>query len=87
MRDIESFTELYYRELLRTPTGKDPVIRKFMDRWNEEEAEYGNLINRFLNEAGHDTVKADRMLRRFVAKATRTTEAKVSAARAPGEAS
>lgn len=57
MRDIESFTELYYRELLRTPTGKDPVIRKFMDRWNEEEAEHGNLINRFLNEAGYDTSK------------------------------
>lgn len=57
MRDIESFTELYYRELLRTPTGKDPVIRKFMDRWNEEEAEHGNLINRFLNEAGVETAQ------------------------------
>jgi hypothetical protein len=55
MRDIESFTELYYRELLRTPTGKDPVIRKFMDRWNEEEAEHGQLLNRFLNEAGVET--------------------------------
>ena len=55
MRDIESFTELYYRELLRTPTGKDPVIRKFMDRWNEEEAEHGELLNRFLNEAGIET--------------------------------
>lgn len=55
MRDIESFTELYYRELLRTPTGKDPVIRKFMDRWNEEEAEHGQLLNRFLNEAGIET--------------------------------
>ncbi len=55
MRDIESFTELYYRELLRTPTGKDPVIRKFMDRWNEEEAQHGQLLNRFLNEAGVET--------------------------------
>lgn len=57
MRDIESFTELYYRELLRTPTGKDPIIRKFMDRWNEEEYEHGALINRFLNEAGVPTEK------------------------------
>lgn len=52
MRDVESFTEIYYKELLRTPTGKDPVIRKFMDRWNAEEAEHGDVLNRFLAEAG-----------------------------------
>jgi rubrerythrin len=52
MRDVESFTELYYKELLRTPTGRDPVIRKFMDRWNTEEAEHGEVLNRFLAEAG-----------------------------------
>ncbi len=52
MRDVESFTELYYEELLRTPTGKDPVIRKFMDRWSEEENQHAELLNRFLNEAG-----------------------------------
>lgn len=55
MRDVESFTELYYQELLRTPTGKDPVIRKFMDKWNDEEAAHGKLLNRFLNEAGIPT--------------------------------
>ncbi|MFN2453059.1 MAG: acyl-ACP desaturase [Pyrinomonadaceae bacterium] len=55
MRDVESFTELYYDELLRTPTGKDPVIRKFMDRWSEEENEHAEVLNRFLNEAGFYT--------------------------------
>jgi hypothetical protein len=34
MRDIEYLTDMYYRELLRTPIGKDPIIRKFMDRWS-----------------------------------------------------
>jgi rubrerythrin len=55
MRDVEILTEMYYEELLRTPTGKDPVIRKFMDRWREEEITHGEIINRFLNEAGIPT--------------------------------
>ena len=55
MRDIEYYTDMYYRELLRTPTGRDPVIRKFMDRWSIEELHHGNLLNRFLNEAGYPT--------------------------------
>jgi hypothetical protein len=57
MRDIEYFTDMYYRELLRTPTGKDPVIRKFMDRWSVEELHHANLLNRFLEEAGLDSGK------------------------------
>ena len=52
MRDVESFTDIYYREALRTPTGKDPVIRRFMERWVVEEADHGDLLNRFLAEAG-----------------------------------
>lgn len=55
MRDIEYYTDMYYRELLRTPTGRDPVIRKFMDRWSVEELHHGNLLNRFLCEAGYPT--------------------------------
>ncbi|HEX7294822.1 MAG TPA: acyl-ACP desaturase [Pyrinomonadaceae bacterium] len=55
MRDIEYYTDMYYRELLRTPTGRDPVIRKFMDRWSIEELHHGNLLNRFLNQAGYPT--------------------------------
>jgi len=55
MRDIEYYTDMYYRELPRTPTGRDPVIRKFMDRWSIEELHHGNLLNRFLNEAGYPT--------------------------------
>src|SRR3972149_4167423 len=40
MRDVEFFTDIYYKELLRTPTGKDPVIRKFMERWSVEEIQH-----------------------------------------------
>lgn len=57
MRDVEAFTDIYYRELLRTPTGKDPVIRKFMDRWQVEEKQHADLLDRFLNEAGFPTDK------------------------------
>jgi len=57
MRDIEYFTDMYYQELRRTPTGRDPVIRKFMDRWSIEELQHGNLLNRFLDEAGIPTGK------------------------------
>jgi hypothetical protein len=53
MRDIEYFTDMYYQELRRTPTGKDPIIRKFMDRWSIEELHHANLLNRFLEEAGY----------------------------------
>jgi rubrerythrin len=55
MRDIEYFTDMYYRELLRSPTGKDPIIKKFMERWRVEEDGHANLLNRFLNEAGVPT--------------------------------
>jgi len=57
MRDIEYFTDMYYQELLRTPTGRDPIIRKFMERWSIEELHHGNLLNRFLEEAGFPTGK------------------------------
>ena len=52
MRDVESLTDVYYREMLRTPTGKDPVIGKFMERWGVEELAHGELLNRFLSEVG-----------------------------------
>jgi fatty acid desaturase len=52
MRDVEYFTDVYYRELLRTPTGRDPVIKKFMDRWSVEENLHAELLNLFLKEAG-----------------------------------
>jgi len=55
MRDVEYFTDIYYKELRRTPTGKDPIIRKFMDRWSVEENQHADLLNRFLNEAGIPT--------------------------------
>lgn len=55
MRDIETFTTMYADELRRTPTGKDPVVKRFMERWETEETLHGELLNRFLNEAGFVT--------------------------------
>lgn len=55
MRDVEAFTDVYYQELMRTPTGRDPLIKRFMDRWWEEEKLHAELIDRFLNEAGIPT--------------------------------
>jgi len=55
MRDVEVLTDMYYNEMRRTPTGKDPVISKFMERWGIEEVTHGEVINRFLNEAGYET--------------------------------
>jgi hypothetical protein len=55
MRDVEVLTDMYYAELRRTPTGKDPIIGKFMERWSTEELTHGELINRFLAEAGIPT--------------------------------
>lgn len=55
MRDVEKFTEEYHNHLLRTPTGKDRVISKFMERWGVEETTHGDVLNRFINEAGYHT--------------------------------
>jgi rubrerythrin len=52
MRDVETLTDMYYSELRRTPTGKDPVISKFMERWGIEETTHGETLDRFLVEAG-----------------------------------
>lgn len=57
MRDVEILTDMYYEELRRTPTGKDPAISKFMERWGVEETTHGEIIDRFLNEAGVETSK------------------------------
>jgi len=55
MRDVETLTDMYHRELLRTPTGKDPHISKFMERWGVEEITHGEVMNRFLNELGYES--------------------------------
>jgi Fatty acid desaturase len=57
MRDVETLTEVYHQQLMRTPTGKDKIIGKFMERWGTEELTHGELLNRFLNEAGFETEK------------------------------
>lgn len=53
MRDVERFTEIYYDELRKTPTGNDPVIKRFMERWAVEETLHSDLLHRFLCEAGY----------------------------------
>src|SRR5215217_6508873 len=55
MRDVEVLTDMYHQELLRTPTGRDPHISKFMERWGIEEITHGEVINRFLNELGYES--------------------------------
>lgn len=55
MRDVETLTDMYWQELRRTPTGRDPVISKFMERWGIEEITHGEVLNRFLNELGYET--------------------------------
>lgn len=55
MRDVETLTDMYHRELVMTPTGRDPHIAKFMERWGVEEITHGEVIDRFLNEAGFET--------------------------------
>ncbi|HMJ09275.1 MAG TPA: acyl-ACP desaturase [Pyrinomonadaceae bacterium] len=52
MRDVETLTDMYFREMRRTPTGRDAVISKFMERWGVEEVFHGEVLNRFLNECG-----------------------------------
>lgn len=70
MRDVETLTDMYHREMLRTPTGKDPHISKFMERWGVEEVTHGEVLNRFLNEAGFETgEKWQDKVRRNVSKA------------------
>ncbi len=53
MRDVERLTEVYFAEMRRTDTWKNPHIRRFMERWSTEEPVHGDLLNRFLGEAGY----------------------------------
>ncbi len=53
MRDVEKFTELYYKQMIKSPTGRDPHIRRFLDKWSTEEPVHGDLLNRFLEESGY----------------------------------
>ncbi|MFL6373439.1 MAG: acyl-ACP desaturase [Pyrinomonadaceae bacterium] len=72
MRDVESLTAMYYSELRRTPTGKDPHISKFMERWGVEETTHGELLDRFLNAAGYETDrKWQEQVRRAVSRTYR----------------
>ena len=69
MRDVETLTDMYHRELRRTPTGRDSVISKFMERWGVEEITHGEVLNHFLNELG---VKTDATWQEQVRRAVST---------------
>jgi hypothetical protein len=69
MRDVEVLTDMYWQEMRRTPTGKDPMISKFMERLGVEEVFHGEIINRFINEAGIETPgKWKQQVRRAVSR-------------------
>jgi Mn-containing catalase len=73
MRDVETLTDMYHRELRRTPTGKDPDIAKFMERWGVEEITHGEVMNRFLNELGYESDKNwQEQVRKAVTKTYKT---------------
>ncbi len=55
MRDVERYTEVYYKELKGTPTVKDTVIKSFMDQWEDEEVLHADLLHRFLGEMDYPT--------------------------------
>lgn len=57
MRDIETMTEVYFEELMKSPTAKDPIIRNFMEQWVTEEPVHGEMLNRFMEEAGYPSDK------------------------------
>lgn len=56
MAEVERLTERFAADLRRTPTWHNPVIRRFIERWSSEEVLHGELLMRFLAEAGlpHD---------------------------------
>lgn len=52
-RDVEKLTDVYFRELQKTPTGQNKPVQAFMERWRHEESLHGDLLNRFLEESGY----------------------------------
>lgn len=52
MRDVETYTPVYFDQLMQSPTGHHPAIRAFMERWVTEEPLHGELLNRFMEEVG-----------------------------------
>jgi rubrerythrin len=52
MMDIESYTVIFFRDLLATRAAFDPDITAFMSCWNFEEFWHGEAFSRLLGEAG-----------------------------------
>jgi len=65
MADVEYHTVCYLRDLLTTPSHKEPEIGAFMTMWNREEFWHGEALAAVLNKHGltldFDEVKANRV--------------------------
>lgn len=87
MCDVEDYTVCYLRDLLVTPSHRDPVISTFLTMWNYEEHWHGEALARVLGAHGIPT--GDEHIRAIrVAQGWRDTIAPVKhvlAARLAGE--
>jgi hypothetical protein len=65
MADVEYHTVCYLRDLLTTPSHKEPEIGAFMTMWNREEFWHGEALAAVLNKHGmtldFDELKANRV--------------------------
>ena len=52
MMDIESYTVIFFRDMLATRAAFDPDVTAFMTCWNFEELWHGEAFSRLLGEAG-----------------------------------
>jgi hypothetical protein len=55
MCDVEDYTVCYLRDLLVTPSHRDPVISTFLTMWNYEEYWHGEALARVLDAHGIPT--------------------------------
>jgi hypothetical protein len=65
MADVEYHTVCYTRDLLTTPSHKEPEVSAFMTMWNREEFWHGEALSEVLNAHGvqfdFDELKATRL--------------------------
>lgn len=53
LRDIEaSVWNVYFQELVRTPTGKNPVVRAFLESWKIDEDHHAKILDKVLEVGG-----------------------------------
>src|ERR1700733_13363930 len=51
MRDVEMYShDVFFDELMKTPSGRDPILSGFIDRWSEEKGRHGELFTQMLRQ-------------------------------------